>query len=156
MSSPLPRLVALASAFLILGVGAYWFTRHSVDLAPGQSGLTLGMIWLKREYQLDDATFAKVTDAHRRYFRACEQRCHELDDLNRHFLSELQTDAQPKSDIDAVHLLQEKLCHDCRLAMITHVHEVAALMPADSGRRFIADVQSVLDPGNPRKHRRTR
>jgi hypothetical protein len=156
VSSAVPRLIALASACLLLALGAFWFTRQSVDLAPGQYGLTLGMTWLKREYQLDDATFAQVTDAHRRYFRACAERCHELDDLNRHFLSELQSDATPKSDIDAVHLLQEKLCHDCRLAMIAHVHEVAALMPADSGRRFIADVQSVLDPSNPRKHRRTR
>lgn len=156
MSSAVPRLIALVTAFLLLGLGAFWVTRQSVDLAPGQSGLDLGMIWLKREYQLDDATFAKVKEAHRRYFRECEVRCHELDDLNRHFLSELQADASPKSDLDAVQVLQESLCHDCRLAMITHVHEVAALMPADSGRRFIADVQSVLDPAHSRKYRRTR
>jgi hypothetical protein len=30
--------------------------------------------------------------------------------------------------------------------MIAHVHEVAALMPPDVGRRFIADVQTALTP----------
>lgn len=156
MKSPISRLVALVGAFLLLASAAFWLTRQSVDFAPGQSGLALGMSWLKREYQLDDETFAKVTQAHRRYFRECAERCHELDDLNRHFLSELQADATPKSDLDAVQVLQESLCHDCRLAMITHVHEVAALMPTDSGNRFIADVQSVLYPAHSRKPGRTR
>lgn len=156
MKSPASRLAALASAFLLLATAAFYLTRQSIDFAPGQSGLALGMSWLKREYQLDDETFAKVTQAHRRYFRECAERCHELDDLNRHFLSELQADATPKSDLDAVQVLQESLCHDCRLAMITHVHEVAALMPTDSGNRFIADVQSVLYPAHSRKPGRTR
>jgi hypothetical protein len=151
-----PRLVALTCALLLLAFSAFWITRQSLDFAPGQSGLALGMAWLKQEYQLDDATFAKVTDAHRRYFRDCEKRCHELDDLNRHFLSQLKTDATPKSDLDAVNLLQENLCHDCRVAMIAHIHEVAALMPAPSGRRFIADIQTALAPNATRKHRPAR
>ncbi len=70
----------------------------------------------------------------------------ELDELSSHFLSQLKTDTTPKSDLDAVHLLQENHCTDCRLAMIAHVHEVAALMPPDVGRRFIADVQTALTP----------
>jgi hypothetical protein len=135
-----PRLFTLLSAFLLLAFGSFWITRQELDLAPGKSGLPLGMAWLKHEYQLDDATFEKVTAAHRAYFRACEKRCNELDELSSHFLSQLKTDTTPKSDLDAVHLLQENHCTDCRLAMIAHVHEVAALMPPDVGRRFIAGV----------------
>lgn len=154
MTSAVLRLLALAFFFLLLAYGSFRLTRQTVDIAPGQHGLALGMIWLQKEYQLDDATFAKVTEAHRRYFRECEDRCHELEDVNRHFLSELQSRSTPKSDLDAVQVLQESLCHDCRLAMIAHVHEVAALMPAESGRRFIADVRGVLDPAHQRRHRR--
>ena len=155
MNSATPRLAALLLAFGLLAVGAFWLTRQSVDIAPGESGLALGMAWLKREYQLDDTTFAQVTAAHRRYFHECEKRCHELADVNNHFLSEVHSEKPSQSDLDAVQVLQESLCHDCRLAMIDHVHEVAGLMPPESGRRFIADVQSVLDPSHLRKHRRT-
>jgi hypothetical protein len=155
VNAALPRLAALVLAFAALVFSAFWITRESVDLAPGESGLTLGMAWLKREYQLDDATFERVTDAHRRYFRECEKRCHELEDVNNHFLSEVRSPTKPQSDLDAVQLLQESICHDCRLAMIEHVHEVASLMPPEKGRRFIADVRNVLEPSQVRGHRRS-
>ncbi len=154
VNSAPPRLIALSAIFLLVALGSFHLVRQVVDVAPGQSGLALGMAWLKKEYHLDDATFEKVTAAHRRYFRECAQRCHELADVNRHFLSEVNEDAPGQSDLDAVQILRESICHDCRLAMIEHVHEVAALMPEDSGRRFIADVQSALEPSPPRKLRR--
>ena len=156
MNASAPRLVALTSAFLLLALGSFWLTLQALDFTPGNSGLALGMAWLKKEYQLDDSTFSKVTDAHRLYFRDCEKRCTELDDLNSHFLNQLKADSTPKSDIDAVHILQENLCIDCRIAMITHVHEVAALMPAQVGRRFITDIKTALDPTSNRKSRPSR
>ena len=152
-NSSAPRLLALVAAFVLLAYGSFRFVHEKVYLAPGAEGLALGMAWLKNEYQLDDATFEKVTEAHRRYFRACEQRCHELADVNRHFLSEVREDSQRQSDLDAVQILRETICHDCRLAMIDHVHEVAALMQEETGRRFIADVQRALEPSNARRGR---
>lgn len=154
MNSSLPRLFALVAALVLLAYGSFRLVHEAVYLAPGEQGLALGMAWLKKEYQLDDETFEKVTAAHRRYFRECEQRCHELADVNRHFLSEVRGDSPPQSDLDAVQILRESICHDCRLAMIEHVHEVAALMNEETGRRFIADVQRVLEPANPRRPRR--
>jgi hypothetical protein len=151
-----PRLIALCAALLLLSFGAFWLTRQAVDVAPGQSGLALGLAWLKQEYQLDDATFEQVTSAHRSYFRECEKRCHELEDVNRHFLSELEQHSAQKSDLDAIQVLQESICHDCRLAMINHVHQVATLMPEPAGRRFIADVRLALNPPQPRQNRSTR
>jgi len=141
---------------LLLGLAAFWGVRRVADFAPGQDGLALGMAWLKKEYQLDDATFEKVTAAHSSYFRECEERCHELADVNRHFLSQLREKAPHLSDLDAVQVLQESICHECRLAMIDHVHQVSELMPEETGRRFIADVQSALAPASPRKGRRPR
>lgn len=151
----LPRLIALVGALILLAYGSFRLVHEMVYLAPGKEGLALGMAWLKREYGLDDATFEKVTEAHRRYFRECAQRCHELADVNRHFLSEVSADSPRQSDLDAVEILRESICHDCRLAMIEHVHEVAALMDEETGRRFIADVRRALDPPTPRRLRRT-
>jgi hypothetical protein len=153
VNSAIPRLVALLALLTLLGIAAFFGVRHVADFAPGQDGLALGMAWLKREYQLDDATFEKVTAAHSSYFRECEQRCHELEDVNRHFLSQLRETGPKTSDLDAVQVLQESICHGCRIAMIDHVHQVSALMPPESGRRFISDVQSVLSPSSTGKNR---
>ncbi len=155
MNSSLPRLLALAAGLLLVAYGSFRLVHYAVYLAPGERGLELGMAWLKKEYQLDDETFEKVTEAHRRYFRECARRCHELADVNRHFLSEVRGDTPPQSDLDAVEILRESICHDCRLAMIEHVHEVASLMDEETGRRFIGDVQRALEPINPRRPRRT-
>lgn len=152
-NSSVPRLLALLAALALLAYGSFRFVHEKVYLAPGAQGLALGMAWLKNEYQLDDATFEKVTEAHRRYMRECAQRCHELADVNRHFLSEVQEDSPRQSDLDAVQILRESICHDCRLAMIAHVHEVAALMKEETGRRFITDVEHALTPSSPRRGR---
>jgi len=150
--APGPKLVGLLALLVLLAVGSFWMVRQAVHLAPGADGLALGMAWLQKEYQLDDEVFNQVTQAHQRYFRECRQRCNELDEIQQHFLSEIrqeQTD-DSGSDLDAVQMLQESVCHECRLAMIHHIHEVAALMPENTGRRFIADVQQALQPSTRR------
>ncbi len=149
----MPRLIALAFALAALAYASFKLVHELIYLAPGERGLALGMAWLKKEYELDEATFEKVTAAHRRYFRECERRCHDLADVNRHFLSETQEDAPPQSDLDAVQMLRESICHDCRMAMITHVHEVAALMDEKAGRRFVMDVERALEPARARRTR---
>lgn len=156
MNAAIPRLIALIAMLSLLAVASFWGIRRLADFAPGKDGLALGMAWLQKEYELDEATFEKVTDAHSSYFRECEDRCHELADVNRHFLSQLRENAPHLSDLDAVQVLQESICHECRLAMIDHVHQVSTLMPEEKGRRFIADVQSALAPNSPRKGRRPR
>ncbi len=156
MNAAIPRLIALIAMLLLVGLLAFWGVRRVADFAPGQDGLELGMAWLKKEYHLDEATFEKVTTAHSTYFRECEERCHELADVNRHFLSELRQSSPSVSDLDAVQVLQESICHACRLAMIDHVHQVSKLMPEETGRRFITDVQSALAPPTSRKGHRPR
>ncbi len=150
MSSATPRLLALSAGFLLIGSAAFLATRQALDIAPGKSGLALGMRWLQHAYDLDDATFALIQEEHLHYFRECEQRCHELNNIGHHFLSALGSPTR-ESDLDAIQELEEIICHDCRMAMIEHVHQVGALMPEDARLRFIADFRTILLPsGRPR------
>ncbi len=149
MIAAAPRLVALVCAFTAVSALSFWVVRRSFSISHGKDAFAQGMEWLKHEYRLDEDTFARVIEAHRSYFTECRQRCNELDEVNRHFLSEIQRPLPWDSDLDAVQRLQESICHDCRVAMIEHVHEVASLMPDESGRRFLTDVQSVLQPPPP-------
>jgi hypothetical protein len=155
VKSAAPRLLALLAGLFLLAYASFNAVRSTNYLTPGQSGLALGMAWLQHEYQLDDDTFQKITLAHSQYLRECRQRCHELEDVNQHFLSALRQDGTAiDSDLDAVQILQESICHDCRIAMIQHVHDVADLMPEATGLQFIEDVQKALAPSQ-RKPRRT-
>jgi hypothetical protein len=146
LSTAPPRLIALVCALLAAGFASFLVVRRSFSIAPGEGALAQGMRWLKHEYHLDEETYAKVVQAHQSYYRECSQRCGELEELNRHFLSEVESPKPTESDLDAVQELQEAICHECRMAMVEHVHEVAALMPETSGRRFLADAQRALSP----------
>lgn len=138
--------MALLAALVLLAYGGFRLVHDTMYLAPGREGSDLGLAWLQKEYHLDDATFAKVAEAHRRYFRDCARRCHELEDVNHHFLSEVSAHPPGKSDLDALETLRESICHDCRQAMVRHIHEVASFMDPETGRRFIADIQRTMNP----------
>lgn len=151
MSTAPPRLLAFSLALLVAAGASFFLVRRSLSIAPGHTALAQGMQWLKHEYALDEETYGRIVRAHQSYFRECNERCGELEEINRHFLREVESPGTEGSDLDAVQELQEAICHDCRVAMIEHVHEVASMMPDPSGRRFLADVQRVLNP--PHKQR---
>ena len=145
MKSATPRLIALLCGFLLMGAVSFGIARQTFDIAPGVSGLPLGMRWLQRTYRLDETTFAEIQRLHRSYALECERRCLELNDLNRLFLTELRT-RSGDADLSALQGLEGSLCNDCRIAMIHHVYEVAEVMPAEAKSAFLADFQSILLP----------
>lgn len=149
MTAAAPRLVALVCAFTSISALSFWVVRHSFGAPRGKDAVTLGLEWLRHEYELDKDTFVRVIEVHRSYLEACRQRCNDLGGAERRFLGGVLRSHSWSSDLAAARRFEESICHDCRIAMIEHVHAVASLMPEKSGRRFLLEANAILQPHPP-------
>lgn len=83
------------------------------------------MAWLRVEFQLDDAQFAAIKQLHDDYGLVCEQHCNAIMRARRQ-----QAPAEQVAALEQV----------CVSSMTEHFRQVAALMPAGQGERYLAIV----------------
>jgi hypothetical protein len=83
------------------------------------------MLWLRVEYRLDDARWAAIKQLHEAYDDVCGRHCAAI--------LAARERAAPAAEVAEL----ERVCVD---AMTTHFKQVAALMPADQGERYLAMV----------------
>jgi hypothetical protein len=146
MNASTNHALGLLTIALALGFGAYWISYKAVDVGFDPESSDLGLLWLKSEYQLDDATFSKVSALHTSYYRECEQRCHLLETVNNQLLKDAVMVKDLVPAVEAELAKEDALCHDCRQAMLKHLYAVAHLMPAEAGKRFIAEMTPLVLP----------
>lgn len=142
-SSPTRRLLQFALLTAAAAGIALWIARESVrprELPPQEAGL----MWLRDEYQLDDATFERIHALHRDYFRRCENMCRQIDAADRPLLWRGRRSGPPPADLPAQIASERALCSDCETAATKHLEQVAALMPPEQGRRFLADIMPTI------------
>jgi hypothetical protein len=83
------------------------------------------MRWLRAEYRLDDAQFAAIKRLHDDYGEVCGRHCAAI--------LAARERAAPAAEVAAL----EQACVD---GMTNHFKQVAALMPAGQGARYLAAV----------------
>jgi len=105
------------------------------------------LAWLKREFQLDDAEFERITKLHEGYMPRCAELCRRIAQKD----SELQqVISGPDVDAKAAELkLKEagELRVECQQNMFNHFLEVSRQMPPEQGKRYLQWVQQrTLSP----------
>lgn len=83
------------------------------------------MAWLRAEFKLNDAQFAAVKKTHEDYSVVCGEHCAAI--------MAAKSRGAPAGDVEAL----EKICV---AAMTAHFKNVAGLMSAGQGRRYLATV----------------
>ena len=83
------------------------------------------MLWLRTEFRLDDTQFAAIKKMHDDYGAVCGEHCAAI--------MEARHRGAPAAEVARL----EKTCVD---AMTQHFKNVAALMPAGQGERYLATV----------------
>lgn len=96
------------------------------------------MEWLRTDFHLTDTQFASIRDLHNSYAGSCEEHCRMIQDATkaRNALKAAQG-ADPAAMIAAEQKIQELRAH-CETAITRHVRQVAALMSAEDGQRYLA------------------
>jgi hypothetical protein len=95
------------------------------------------MAWLRAEFHLDDAQFAAIKKLHDDYGAVCARHCTQIMAAKKR-IAELGTrnpEQTKAAEMEEANL--ERMCLD---SMTDHFRQVAALMPADQGERYLAIV----------------
>jgi hypothetical protein len=140
--TPAGRIAAFLFLTAAAAGAALWATRES--LRPRENPQEVGLRWLKDEYHLDEATFEKVSAMHRDYFRQCDKMCRQIDEADRPLLWRSRHQKRRPDELTAQLTRDQLVCGDCEKAATEHLKQVAALMPGESGQRFLEDILPVM------------
>jgi hypothetical protein len=138
-------LLAAATA-----LGGYW-TYYRCATAPARTMVAQadgGMEWLRREYHLSDAQFARVQQAHREYAPKCDLMCEKIGKANARLDRVILANKTYTPEVEAA--MKECLAvqGECRQALLAHVYAVSAEMPAADGARYLEMMTArIVEPG---------
>src|SRR5512138_362148 len=124
---------------LLLGVagfsGIYFFGTSSCREMMREPEPELA--WLKQEFKLSDAEFARISELHAAYLPQCAARCQKIEEQNQK-LQQLFSQASTLTP-EIQNLLNEraKMRADCEVEMMKHFIAVSKTMPAKQGRRYL-------------------
>ncbi len=99
------------------------------------------LAWLKKEFKLSDAEFARISQLHAAYLPQCAKRCQRIEEQNRK-LRQLFTQATNITpEIQALLAERARTRADCEAEMMKHFLEVSRTMPPEQGRRYLEWVE---------------
>lgn len=135
-----PTLILLAGvlAALLAYGGVYLGCKeHAAALAGPEPELA----WLKAEFQLPEAEFARICRMHEAYLAGCAERCRIIDQKNHELRRLLAGTNTVTGAIEQNLLASAQLRAECQKQMLLHFYEVSRTMPPEQGRRYLAWVQ---------------
>jgi hypothetical protein len=129
----------VASATLLAGsylIAQRWCVRQVASSADD-------LDWLRQEFRLSETEMARVRELHDGYMPQCLEMCRQ----NAAKKSELETALVGATNLTTA--AEQKLTElgtlraECQAQMLRHFAEVSQAMPADQGRRYLAEMQRL-------------
>ena len=126
-------------AWVATFVGVY----HAGTTSPRAmlDGSVPELAWLKKEFNLSDAEFSRISELHSAYLPECHKRCQIIAAQNEKLQQLLSTNKTVTPEIESLLAERAKTRADCEAAMLNHFLEVSRAMPPEQGRRYLAWVK---------------
>lgn len=99
------------------------------------------LAWLKKQFKLSDAEFARVSQLHAAYLPQCAARCQRIEEQNQKLQQLFSQATNVTPEIQALLAERAKMRADCEAEMMKHFLEVSRTMPPEQGRRYLAWVE---------------
>lgn len=99
------------------------------------------LAWLKKQFKLGDAEFARISELHAAYLPQCAARCQKIEEQNQKLQALLSQAPNVTPEIQDLLDERAKMRSDCEAEMMRHFIEVSRTMPAEQGRRYLAWVE---------------
>jgi hypothetical protein len=133
------RGIFILIAALALAVTAYAIcfeamTRPAHALLAEPNGK---LEWLRREFNLTDPQFARITALHDAYSSVCGSMCERIVVANSRLDELVAKNREVTPDVDSALRECAKVRADCNTALLRHIYAVAAEMSPESGKRYI-------------------
>lgn len=99
------------------------------------------LVWLKQEFKLSDAEFARLSQLHEAYLPLCKERCRLIRQMNDNLGQLLATTSDVTPAVESALAERAKMRSECQTVMLKHFFEVSRTMPPEQGKRYLAWVQ---------------
>jgi hypothetical protein len=99
------------------------------------------LAWLKKEFNLADADFARVAAMHEAYLPQCAERCRVIEEQNTKLRDLLAKDPTVRPEVESLLTERAKTRALCETEMLKHFQEVSRAMPPEQCRRYLEWVQ---------------
>lgn len=96
-----------------------------------------GLEWLRREFQLSEAQFARITALHEAYGPVCGELCERIGEANSRLEKLTAANRGMCPELEAALADCAAVRRDCNAALLRHAYAVAAEMPPESGQRYL-------------------
>jgi len=101
------------------------------------------LVWFRREFRLSEAELARVRQLHEGYLPKCREMCDRIAAKKKELQAALETGQGLTPDAEQKLADVGKLRAQCQAQMLRHFYEVSRAMPADQGRRYLAEMQRL-------------
>ncbi len=138
--------VAAGAGFYYGGTAAYRRMMHEPQPE---------LAWLKKEFHLSDAEYARISALHEAYLPQCRERCRRIDEQNSKLKELLGRSTNVTAEVRELLTERAKMRADCEAEMLKHFLEVSRTMPPEQGRRYLAWVEqqtSLRGEGMEQRH----
>ena len=95
------------------------------------------LAWLKHEFKLSDAEFARILELHQAYVPNCRERCARVEELNEKLTKAIGATTQLTPEIEQLLAERARTRADCQTEMLKHFFEVSRTMPPEQGKRYL-------------------
>ena len=127
------RLTGFLLLVLVVAASAYGLTRYL-----GSQRNEDQWTWLRREFHLSDAQYARIVALHQAYQPVCADHCRRIGALQQRLAELERSGAGQSPDYVAAQQAWQDVKLECNRATLLHLQRVAAEMAPDQGRRYLA------------------
>jgi hypothetical protein len=102
------------------------------------------LAWLKKEFHLSDAEFARISQMHAAYLPQCRERCLRIAEQDHRLQQLLATVTNVTPEIESLLAQRAQTRAECETEMMRHFLGVSRTMPPEQGRRYLAWVEQHI------------
>lgn len=95
------------------------------------------LAWLKQEFNLTDAEFARVSELHATYLPQCREMCRRIDGQKMKLQKLLAAASTMTLEIESAITESARLRVECQRNMLRHFFDVSRMMPPEQGKRYL-------------------
>ena len=142
-------VLTLLAAVLVSAAG--YFVSYELATRPARDLLAhpdCGLAWLRGEYHLSDAQFARISRMHADYRPTCARMCQRVAAASEKANALIAANGTVTPETEAALKEWALLQNECRVEMLRHIYAVSAEMNPEDGKRYVQMAASrIVAPG---------
>jgi len=135
---------AFAAAVIAFCGTNFFGTRDLREIAKAPNG---ELEWLRQEFHLTDAQFAKIATLHSAYTPVCNEMCRRIMEANSKLDRLVSEKREVTPELEAAIQEAGSVQEDCHKQMLAHIYQVSAQMNPADGQNYLRLMKSrVIQP----------